>query len=70
MWKLFSFQGLGSSFFHSITVEGKNEFLKKLCFILNNRTLSTFQVLKAKFCCETTLGRELADYFLIHVEKT
>ena len=27
--KLFSFQRLGSSLFHSITIEGKNDFLKK-----------------------------------------
>ena len=51
MWKLFSSQRLGYNFFHSITFEGKNKFLKKLCFILNKGTLSIFLVLKTEFRC-------------------
>ena len=47
--KLFLFQRLGSSLFHSITNEGKNKFLKRLSATLNKRTLATFQVLKGKF---------------------
>ena len=31
--------------------EGKNKFLKKLCFILNKGTLSIFLVLKTEFRC-------------------
>ena len=33
----------------------KNEFSKKLCFTLNRGILSTFLVLKVKFCCGTIL---------------
>ena len=33
-----------SKFFHSIIVEGKKEFLKKLCLILKQGMLSTFLV--------------------------
>ena len=36
---------LGSSLFHSITVDGKNEFLKKLYLVRNRVILSVFLVL-------------------------
>ena len=51
---------LGSYLLHSKTVEGKNEFFKKLCFILSKRTFSTFLVLKAKVFGGTMLERYLS----------
>ena len=42
--KLFEFQRVGSKLFHSMIVEGKKEFLKKLCLILKQEMLSTFLV--------------------------
>ena len=35
---------VGSKLFHSMIVEGKKEFLKKLCLILKQGMLSTFLV--------------------------
>ena len=59
MWKLPSFRRLGSSLFHSITIEGKKKFFKKLYLIINKGTLSIFLVLKAEFRYETILERQL-----------
>ena len=42
--KLLSFQMLWSRLFHLITAEGKNEFLKKLCFVLNRGMALSFLV--------------------------
>ena len=42
--KLFEFRRVGSKLFHSMIVEGKKEFLKKLCLILKQGMLSTFLV--------------------------
>ena len=42
--KLFEFRGVGSKLFYSIIVEGKKEFLKKLCLILKQGMLSTFLI--------------------------
>ena len=42
--KLFEFQRVGSELFHSTIVEGKREFLKKLCLILKKGMLSTIFV--------------------------
>ena len=42
--KLFKFWRVGSKLFHSIIVEGKKKFLKKLCLILKLGMLSTFLV--------------------------
>ena len=36
-----------SKLFHSIKVDGKKEFLKKLCLVLKQGMLSTFLVLYA-----------------------
>ena len=41
---LFEFQRVGSKLFHSIIVEEKKEFLKKLCLFLKQGMLSTFLV--------------------------
>ena len=42
--KLFEFLSVRSELFHSMIVEGKKEFLKKLCLILKQGMLSTFLV--------------------------
>ena len=42
--KLFEFGRVGSKLFQSMLVEGKKEFLKKLCLILKQGMLSTFRV--------------------------
>ena len=42
--KLFEFRGVGSKLFHSVIVEGKKMFLKKLYLILKQGMLSTFLV--------------------------
>ena len=51
LWILFpktttkiEFRWVGSKLFHSIIVEGKKEFLNKLCLILKQGMLSTFLV--------------------------
>ena len=68
---LFSLRRLGSSLFHSITVDRKNEFLRKVCFILYEYTLylyalslSTFLVLKAEFHFRIILERKQGGLFL------
>ena len=40
-----AFRSLESSLFHSITADGKNEFLKKLCLMLKYGTSSAFLIL-------------------------
>ena len=42
--KLFEFPRVGSKLLHSMIVEGKQEFLKKLCLILKQGMLLTFLV--------------------------
>ena len=42
--KLFEFRRVGSRLFHSMIVEGKKEFLKKLCLVLKQGMFSTFLV--------------------------
>ena len=42
--KLREFRRVGSKLLHSIIVEGKKEFLKKLCLFLKQGMLSTFLV--------------------------
>ena len=42
--KLAEFQRVGSKLFHLMIVEGKREFLKKLCLILKQGMLLTFPV--------------------------
>ena len=42
--KHFEFRSVGSKLFQSMIVEGKKEFLKRLCLILKQGMLSTFLV--------------------------
>ena len=42
--KFSGFLRLGSRLFHSITVDAKKRFLKKLCFMLTRGILCTFRV--------------------------
>ena len=42
--KHFEFRRVGSKLFQSMIVEGKKEFLKRLCLILKQEMLSTFLV--------------------------
>ena len=42
--KFLGFLRLGSRLFHSIIVDGKKRFLKKLCFMLTREILCTFRV--------------------------
>ena len=42
--KPFEFQRVGSKLFHSMVLEGKEEFLKNLCLVLKQRMLSTFLI--------------------------
>ena len=55
--KLFKFRRVGSKFFHSLIVEGKKEFLKKLCLMLKKGILSTFLVAYAWFFSGISLKR-------------
>ena len=43
--KLAALRRLGSSLFHSMIVDGKKEFLKKLCLVRNRVILSVFLAL-------------------------
>ena len=52
--KLFEFGRVGSKLFHSMLVEGKKEFLKKLCLISKQGMLSTFRV-----------AYDIEDFFVI-----
>ena len=45
--KSFEFRRVGPKLFHSMIVEGKKEFLKRFCLILNQGMLSTFFVVYA-----------------------
>ena len=51
--KLFEFRRVESKFFHSIIVEGKKEFLKKLSLILKQGMFLTFLVTYARFAYVT-----------------
>ena len=42
--KFFEFRRVESKLFHSMIVEGKKEFLKKLCLMLKKGMSSTFLV--------------------------
>ena len=65
--RIFLFKNVKTVFTPKISIElvpfnttrKKNEFLKKLCFVLNKGVLSIFLVLKAKCRCGTILAREL-----------
>ena len=43
--RLATLRRLGSSFFHLMAIDGKKEFWKKLCLLLNRAILSVFLVL-------------------------
>ena len=59
-----------SRLFHSITVDGKNEFLKKLCLTLNLGMLSIlFLVLYAVLVVGILSKRYLGDWFLVILNK-
>ena len=49
--RLVALPRLGSNLFHSITVDGKKEFLKKLCLVWKRVILSASLVLKLEFFC-------------------
>ena len=53
-----------STLFHSITTEGKNEFLKKLCFTLNWGILLAFLVLYGLTEVGIILNRYYGDWLL------
>ena len=56
--------------FHSITVDGKNEFLKKVCLTFNLRILSIlFLVLYAVLVVWILSKRYLGDWFLAILKK-
>ena len=55
-----------SRLFHSITVDGKNQFLKKVCLTLNRGMLSIlFLVLYAVLVVGISSNRYLGDWFLV-----
>ena len=59
-----------SRLFHSITVDGKNEFLKKVCLTLNLGILSIlFLVLYVVLVVGILSNRYLGDSFLIIFKK-
>ena len=59
-----------SRLFHSITVDGKNEFLKKVCLTLNLGILSIlFLVLYVVLVVGILSNRYLGDSFLIILKK-
>ena len=59
-----------SRLFHSITEDGKNEFLKKLCLTLNlGMLLILFLVLYAALVVGILSKRYLGDWFLVIFKK-
>ena len=59
-----------SRLFHSITEDGKNEFLKKLCLTLNLEMLPIlFLVLYAVLVVGILSKRYLGDWFLVILKK-
>ena len=61
---------LFSRLFHSIRVDGKNEFLKKVCLTLNRGVLSIlFLVLYAVLVMGIFLNRYLGDWFLVNFKE-
>ena len=59
-----------SRLFHSITVDGKNKFLKKLCLKLNLGMLPIlFLVLYAALVVGVLSKRYLGDWFLVILKK-
>ena len=62
--KLLEFRSVGSKLFHSMIVEGKKEFLKKLCLILKQGMLSTFVVAYALVFSGISLKRYWGLLFL------
>ena len=68
--KLSEFLILLARLFHSITVNGKNEFLKKVCLTLNRGMLSIlFLVLYAVLAVGMLSKRYLRDSFLVILKK-
>ena len=68
--KLSEFLILLARLFHSITVNGKNEFLKKVCLTLNRGMLSIlFLVLYAVLAVGIWSKRYLRDSFLVILKK-
>ena len=68
--KLSEFLILLARLFHSITVNGKNEFLKKVCLTLNRGMLSIlFLVLYAVLAVGILSKRYLRDSFLVILKK-
>ena len=54
-----------SRLFHLIMVDGKKEFLKKLCFVLTRRILCIFRVEYN----ERLVGIKLNGYFVFSLSK-
>ena len=66
--KLSEFLILLSRLFHSVTMDGKYEFLKKVCLTLNWGILSMFLVLYVLLTVEILLKRYWGDFFLISLK--
>ena len=68
--RLFELLTLLSRLFHSIAVDGKNEFLKELCLTLNLGMLPIlFLVLYADLVVGILSKRYLEDWFLVILKK-
>ena len=67
--KLSEFLILLSRLFHSVTVDEKYGFLKKVCLTLNGGILSMFLVLYVLLTVRILLKRYLGDLFLISLKK-
>ena len=69
IYKLSELRIFRSSLFHSITVEGKKEFRKKLCFTLNRGILLVFLVLYVLTEVGIILNRYFGHLYLKTLKK-
>ena len=67
--KLAEFLILLSRLFHSVGIDRKYEFLKKVCLTLNLGILSMFLVLYVLLTVGIILNRYLGDLFLVSLKK-
>ena len=69
VWRRLSSFYFLSRLFHSVTMDGKYEFLKKVCLTLYGGILSMFLVLYVLLMVGILLNRYLRDLFLVSFKK-
>ena len=67
--KPFKFGRVGSKLFHSMIVEGKKEFLKKLCLISEQGRLSTFLLAYKWVYSSISLKKVLGTFIFVNFVK-